>query len=569
MKAAETATAAAGGRPVFSIACGSGAGPGASVETMGFKAFNLWRMSRVGLRVPPAFVLGTGFCGEYLAAGSRPPQDLRALLGHHVRQLEGALPGLRLGSPRKPLLVSVRSGAPVSMPGMMETVLDVGASDTTVRGMMRLTGNPRLAWDSYRRLVQSYAEVVHHCPAAPFDQALARALARDGLHSARDLDFRSLQGLVRESLGLFSELTGESFPQDPVDQLEGAIAGVWDSWSAPKAVAYRAMNRLSDTMGTAVTVQTMVFGNAGGTSGAGVGFSRDPSTGENALYLDFLFNAQGEDIVSGRSRSTDTSRLAETLPDTHAEVAQVARTLEREFGDMQEFEFTIQDARLYLLQTRAGKRTPWAALHILVEQADEGLITATAALERAGALDLAGIGRRRLVPAPGARLLCRGEPAGAGAASGEIVFDPQRACEAAAAGRSVILVRESTATEDILGIAAAGGLLTAAGGRTSHAAVVARQLDKACVVGCASLSVDAAARRCVIAGETFREGDVLALDGASGEVVAGAAEIAFERPADELQRLEELRRRAGAAAGASSADSHAPVRARQVSRRAS
>jgi pyruvate,orthophosphate dikinase len=527
-------------RQVFLIGCGPQSANEATADAAGFKAYNLWRMQRIGLPVPPAFVLGTGFCRAYFSAHRKAPPGLRALLAAHIRELEAAS-GLGFGSDRKPLLVSVRSGAPVSMPGMMETILDVGMNDATVRGMLRLTGNPRLAWDSYRRLIQSFAEVAHGCPASAFDRALGARVAESGLGAAHELDFQSLQAVTRDYLRIFEELTGKRFPQDPLEQLETAVIGVWASWAADKAAAYRRLNGLAEDLGTAVTVQRMVYGNAGGTSGAGVAFTRDPATGEHSLYLDFIFNAQGEDVVSGRRSAPDSQRLAEVLPQSHHEILKVARLLEQEFRDMQEFEFTIQDGELFVLQTRSGKSTSWAALRIAVEQADEGLIGIKEALERAATLDLDRIGRTRIARASGTRLLCKAVPAGIGVALGEIVLDPARVAEVAAAGRPVILVRENTATEDIIGIAAAAGILTAAGGRTSHAAVVARQLNKVCLVGCNALTVDLANRRCSIAGEWFCEGDPLCLDGLSGEVLVGAAQIETELPVEYLARLAQWR----------------------------
>ena len=512
----------------------------ATTDAMGFKAYNLWRMQRIGLPVPPAFVLGTDFCRGYFAAHHKPPSDLRALLATQIRELEAAS-GLGFGSSRKPLLVSVRSGASVSMPGMLETILDVGMNDATLRGMLRLTGNPRLAWDSYRRLIQSFAEVAHGCPSSAFERALGAGVAASGLRSARELDFQSLQALTHNYLQIFEELTGKRFPQDPLDQLETAVIGVWTSWVADKAAAYRRLNGLADDLGTAVTVQRMVYGNAGGTSGAGVAFTRNPATGEQSLYLDFMFNAQGEDVVSGRQSALDAQRLAEVLPQAHQEILKVGHLLEHEFCDMQEFEFTIQDGELFVLQTRSGKRTSWAALRIVVEQTEEGFISVKEALKRAASLDLDRIERTHIGHASGTRLLCKAVPAGIGVAVGEIVLDPARVAKVVAAGRPAILVRENTSTADIAGIAAAVGILTAAGGRTSHAAVVARQLNKVCLVGCDALTVDLANRRCSIAGQWFGEGDPLCLDGLSGEVLVGVAQVETERPVEYLAKLAQWR----------------------------
>jgi pyruvate,orthophosphate dikinase len=521
--------------PTFLIGCGTAAAQAPSLDEMGFKGYNLWRMERIGLPVPPAFTLGTGFCREYFRHGAKPMPGLRDLLAARMRDLERAS-GLAFGSTRLPLLVSVRSGAPVSMPGMMETVLNIGLSDAVVPGLLRLTGNPRLVWDSYRRLVQSFGEVVHQIAPAEFDAALAARLDEAGQGSARELDFQSLRRLTRDFLDVFEKHARKPFPQGPLDQLEAAVGAVWASWRGAKAVEYRRMNGLSDDIGTAVTVQRMVYGNAGGTSGAGVAFTRDPATGEKALYLDFSFNAQGEDIVSGRRSASDGERLTTFLPQVHERIGKVSHLLEQEFADMQEFEFTVQDAKLYLLQTRAGKRMPWAALRIAVEQLDEGLIGPDEARRRLAGIDLAKIERLRVVEAGAARRLCRAISAGIGVAVGEIALDSERAQAVERAGRRAILVRDGTLTDDIKGIAAAEGVLTATGGRTSHAAVVARQLGKVCLVGCDALVIDLAARRCAFAGEWLAEGDVLSLDGHNGEVYAGAVKVITERPLECLER---------------------------------
>jgi len=319
------------------------------------------------------------------------------------------------------------------------------------------------------------------------------------------------------------------------------VAAVFRSWMGRRAVDYRRLHKIPDDLGTAVTVQQMVFGNAGGTSGAGVAFTRDPASGEPVLYVDFMFNAQGEDVVSGRHRAPDSERLAAILPQVHAELRTVADHLEREFRDMQEFEFTVQDGRLFLLQARSGKRTPWAAVRIAVDQVDEGLITEADALERLATVDLARVERRRVVRSDATRVLGRAVSAGAGVAAGEIALDADRAQEVAAAGRAAILVRENTATDDIAGIAAAAGILTASGGRTSHAAVVARQLDKVCLVGCQALAFDLGHRRCSLGGEWLAEGTIISLDGHAGEVLAGTVEVEIEKPVESLRRIADWR----------------------------
>jgi pyruvate, orthophosphate dikinase len=341
------------------------------VAAMGFKAWNLWKMAAAGLPVPQAFVLGTGWCESFIEDEAACRHDLRPVLKEHLRKLEAAC-GQSFGSDRRPLLVSVRSGAPTSMPGMMDTFLNVGLSEASVPGLLRATGNPRLVWDSYRRLVQQFAEVVAGLPSEPFRAAAEQALERGGHERLGDLDFNGLRQLTRDFLALYLDLAGTPFPQDTMLQLENATAAVFRSWRAPRATEYRRLNALPDSPGTSATVQRMVFGNAGGTSGAGVAFTRDPANGENRLYVDFVFNGQGEDVVSGRHRGNDAERLPRALPEVQQLLLEVRSLLERQFGDMQEFEFTVQDGRLFLLQTRAGKRTPWAALHIAVDQVHEG-----------------------------------------------------------------------------------------------------------------------------------------------------------------------------------------------------
>lgn len=522
--------------PVLLIGCGATATPVVTAESMGFKAYNLWRMKEVGLPVPPAFVLGTRFCQDYYRIHRKPVGGLQELLAARLRDLERAT-GLGFGSARKPLIVSVRSGAAVSMPGMLDTVLDIGLCDATVPGLLRLTGNPRLAWDSYRRLVSSFAEVVHQISASRFDEILARRMQEAGVATAAELDFQSLRTLTRDYLELYEEQVGALFPQQPREQLKAAVIAVWDSWASDKAVQYRRLNNLSEEGGTAVTVQRMVYGNAGGTSGAGVAFTRDPASGEAALYLDFMFNAQGEDIVSGRRNAADAQRLATALPAVFDELLRVAHLLEKQFRDVQEFEFTVQEGKLYILQTRTGKRTPWAALRIAVEQVEEGLIAQEVALERLAQIDLTQIQRTKIVASAGAQPLCRGVAAGMGVAVGEIALDSHRAQEIAREGRSVILVRDRAATEDIIGIEAAAAVLTALGSRTSHAAVVARQLNKPCIVACPGLTLDMTRRRCSLANRWLTEGELLSLDGGSGDVYAGPVSVELEKPTSSLAQV--------------------------------
>ncbi len=518
-----------GERRVYLIGAGAALAPGASPEEMGFKAYNLARMATVGMPVPAAFVLSTAFCRDYYAAKGALPEGFRDLLRGNLRELE-RLSGLSFGGERRLLLVSVRSGAAVSMPGMLDTVLNVGLNDATVAGLVRMTGNPRLAWDSYRRLIQAFAEVVHGAKPDVFEAALSRQLTAARFTSASELDFMALRELANESLELYRELTGENFPQSPLDQLAAAVEAVFRSWSARKALEYRRIHHLQGAAGTAVCVQTMVYGNSGGTSGSGVAFTRDPATGENALYMDFLFNAQGDDVVSGRHEVGERAQIGALLPDVMLQIEAVRKRLEAEFGDLQEFEFTVQNGQLFMLQTRNGKRTPLAALRIAVEMVADGVLEPAAALRRLDGYKLEAIQTESIHARDGQAPLARAIPAGVGVAVGEIALDSETARRRAAAGKAVILVREDTSTEDVIGIASAAGVLTARGGRTAHAAVVARQLGKVCLVGCRELAVEPGKKSCVIAGKVLREGQVISLDGGGGGVYLGAVEIVRARP---------------------------------------
>lgn len=519
---------------VYVLGCGGAPRP-AGAEVVGSKAANLVRMAEAGLPVPPAFVLPTAQCRAYLQQGRTLPADFAARLAPAVAQIEKAA-GLTFGGRRRPLLVSVRSGAALSMPGMMATILNVGLGENTLPALMRLTGNPRHAWDSYRRLVQAYAEIVHDLPADPFERRLAEYLQREQVPAADELDAAALKELTGEFLDLFASGAARSFPQEPMAQLTGAIEAVFRSWQSPRAAAYRRLHSLNDLAGTAVTVQAMVYGNMGGTSGSGVAFSRNPATGENLLYLDYLANAQGEDVVSGRYPLQDSSSLQQTMPELYRQLRQIGRQLEMLFRDAQDFEFTVQEGRLYLLQSRPAKRTPWAALRIACELVQEGLIDEATALKHLAGYDLEAIENVRL-SSPSGPPLCAGVPASAGVAVGAIALDSQEAMRSSAAGRPALLLRPEIATTDIAGLAAAVGVLTARGGRTSHAAVVARQLNKVCIVGCRELDIDAERRVCRLGGRWFHEGDVLTLDSQTGAIYAGRLEVLTEKPLNYLHEI--------------------------------
>lgn len=523
---------------VYLIGCGGDPGHTSqpSAETMGFKAWNLLRMAQLSLPVPAAFAIGTHYCMDPVARQLASRPDLwKAGLDALQRST-----GMALGNARRPLLVSVRSGAPVSMPGMMETLLNIGLCDATVGGLLRQTGNPRLVWDAYRRLVAAYGEVVAGLPAQIFDDA---AIEVAGARDERDLDFADLRSLTQRFLAIYAEGAGQPFPQEPAAQLAGAIEAVLASWLSPKACEYRRLNRIPDAIGTAVTVQRMVFGNAGGRSGAGVGFTRDPSSGEPALWVDFLFNAQGEDVVSGRRSANGHEELSAVLPEVWNALADAARQLEHAFGDMQDFEFTVQDGQLFMLQTRSGKRTPRAAARIAMDLLDEGLIGTELALERINGLDRQALALPHIVAPGGAMMvpLGRAATASSGVVVGELALDEARVAARHAAGASVVLVRRDAETSDIAALESAAGLLTQRGARTSHAAVVARQLRKVCLVGCAELSIDEAARTITVGDRTLLEGEMLTLDGNEGAFYAGAAQIEIGYPEELLERMDLLR----------------------------
>jgi pyruvate,orthophosphate dikinase len=534
--------------PAFFVGGGQSDGRDASPATIGGKAYHLLRLDRIGLPVPPAVVLGTSFCRDYYARGGKLGPDFDRGILAHLRRLEN-LSGRTFGSGRRPLLLSVRSGAATSMPGMLASVLNVGLTDRTVPGLIRMTGNPRLAWDCYRRLAQSFAESARGCPAEPFERELRDRLRGDGLDGVAELDSLQMRDLAHRYLELVRELSGRGLPQEPMEQLRESVVAVLGSWLSPRAVQYRRLWRLDDGAGTAVTLQTMVFGNAGGTSGAGVGFTRDPATGDDRPYLDFLLNAQGEDVVSGRHEANDGPRLGQLLPEVAADLERMRRVLEAEFRDMQDFEFTVEDGRLYLLQTRPGQRTPWAALHIAVDLVRAGLIEPDEALRRLREVDLDRLERVRLRPPADVPPLATATPAGIGVAVGAAVFEPARATEMAGDGQPVILVREELATEDIGAITAAEGILTSAGSRTSHAAVVARQLGKACLVGCRALRLDRDGRHGRIGEHPLAEGDWLSLDGDRGGVYAGRLAVDRERPEAALRAVAGWGVRPGAGRG--------------------
>jgi pyruvate,orthophosphate dikinase len=499
---------------------------------VGGKGANLAEMAGIGLPVPPGFTITTEECVAYLAGGSDFSDALRADVATALTHIEKAV-GKAFGDPADPLLVSVRSGARVSMPGMMDTVLNLGLNDATVEGLAATSGDARFAWDSYRRFIQMYSDVVlgidHHL----FEEALEIAKEDNGFVSDVEMSAEHWRTTVGQYKEIVEAELGEPFPQDVHHQLWGAIAAVFDSWDSDRAKVYRRLNAIPGDWGTAVNVQAMVFGNMGDTSATGVAFTRDPATGEKAYYGEWLVNAQGEDVVAGirtpqyltlKAREAAGAKplsMEEAMPEAYAELAAVFELLEKHYRDMQDIEFTVQQNKLFMLQTRSGKRTAKAALKMAVDMVSEGLIDEQTAILRVDPMALDQLLHPTLDPKAPRDRLGKGLPASPGAASGAIVLDADTAEKRAGMGEAVILLRVETSPEDIHGMHAAKGILTARGGMTSHAAVVARGMGRPCVSGCSALSIDMKTRTLRIGGRALAEGDIITLDGASGEIMAG------------------------------------------------
>ena len=487
---------------------------------LGGKGANLAEMTNLGVPVPPGFTIACSACIEYLSAGTIP-DALRDEVARNLARLEETS-GRGFGDPRNPLLVSVRSGAPVSMPGMMETILNLGLNDRTVLGLSQQSGSARFAYDSYRRFIQMYGDVVLGVPSQQFEHLLKSKRMTSGVESDAELSEDVLRNLVEEYKQLVRAATGRPFPMEPREQLWGAIEAVWRSWTLKKAVDYRKVHAIPETLGTGVNVVAMVFGNMGEDSGTGVAFTRDPSTGEHVFYGEFLINAQGEDVVAGIRTPLRIAEMAERLPGAYAELIETQKRLEQHYRDMQDIEFTVERGKLFLLQTRSGKRTAMAAVRVADEMVRDGLIDEKESVRRVEPDQLNQLLHPVIDGAVRATPIVTGLPASPGAASGKAVFDPDVAEQRAAAGDAVILVREETTPEDFHGIVAARAVLTSRGGMTSHAAVVARGMGKCAVVGAKELHVDATQRRLSVDGTTIAEGDWLTLDGATGRVFAGA-----------------------------------------------
>ncbi|API58316.1 pyruvate, phosphate dikinase [Tardibacter chloracetimidivorans] len=517
---------------VYRFGGGVSEGKAGDKNLLGGKGANLAEMASIGLPVPPGLTISTEMCIRYYEEGERFPDELRQQVAAGIAHIEGVT-GKKFGDASDPLLVSVRSGARVSMPGMMDTVLNLGLNDQTVEGLAAASGDARFAWDSYRRFIQMYSDVVLGVDHYLFEEALEIRKEDKGLLLDTELAAEDWQALVGVYKKKVEEALGHPFPQDVNDQLWGAVGAVFGSWQSERAKVYRRINDISDAWGTAVNVQAMVFGNMGDTSATGVAFTRDPSKGDRAYYGEFLINAQGEDVVAGirtpqyltkaarEAAGAKPLSMEEAMPDVYAELARVFDLLETHYRDMQDIEFTVQQGKLWMLQTRSGKRTAKAALKIAIDMANEGLITEEEAIARVDPAALDQLLHPTLDPAAQRDVIAKGLPASPGAASGVVVFDADHAEKRAAAGEDVILVRVETSPEDIHGMHAARGILTARGGMTSHAAVVARGMGRPCVSGAGSLAIDGKAGVMRVAGREVREGDVITIDGASGEVMMG------------------------------------------------
>lgn len=493
-------------------------------DTLGGKGANLAEMAGAGIPVPPGFTVSTQACNLYLAGGNKIPESVEVEMAQALARLESDM-GKKLGDPNDPLLVSVRSGAKFSMPGMMDTVLNLGLNDVSVAGLAKVSGNWRFALDCYRRFIMMFGDVVMGVSKSQFERILEGILEEAGVESDTELNVEQMQGCVDAFKEHYQRSLGEAFPEDPIEQLKLSRDAVFRSWDNPRARHYRRMNDIANDLGTAVNVQVMVYGNLGETSATGVGFTRDPATGDNTFYGEFLLNAQGEDVVAGIRTPRPISELKGILPEAYEELRTITARLERHYRDVQDFEFTVQQSKLYMLQTRSGKRTGAAAVKFAVDMVDEGLITDREAVMRVEPQHLDQLLHPVIEPSSKSSLtvLTKGLPASPGAAVGQIVFTADSAVEEAALGNDVLLVRGETTPEDIHGMEAAKGILTSRGGMTSHAAVVARGMGSPCVAGAGEVTVDADSARISCNGHELKAGDWISIDGSTGEVFVGQA----------------------------------------------
>ncbi len=516
-------------------------------DLLGGKGANLCEMKRIGLPVPPGFVITTQACRLYWEKGSRLIDEMAQDIKNYMNKLERET-GKKFGDSKKPLLVSVRSGAPVSMPGMMDTILNLGLNDETVKGLEELSGDSRFAYDSYRRFLQMFSNVVMGISHDLFEEILSEIKIKKGYKDDSQVDAETWKEVIALYKRLIKDKTGQDFPQDVWKQLYMAIEAVFKSWNNPRAVTYRKLHKIPDDLGTAVNIVAMVFGNMGDDSGTGVCFTRNPSTGEKELYGEFLENAQGEDVVAGIRTPRPIHELKDIFPEVYKQLVEVASTLEKHYRDMQDIEFTVERKKLYLLQTRTGKRTAKAAVKIAVDMVEEGLITKKEAVKRINPEQVEQLLHNQLDPSAKLNVIAKGLPASPGAAVGRVVFSPDEAESLGKKGESVILVRPETTPDDIHGIFAAKGVLTSRGGMTSHAAVVARGIGKPCVSGCETINIDLKRELFTVGDIVVRKGDIITIDGSKGIVVLG--EVPLIKPsfddnfkkllswADEIAQLE-------------------------------
>lgn len=531
---------------VYYFAAGEAEGNASMKNTLGGKGANLAEMTAIGLPVPPGFTISTDICTAYYAEGGKLPEWVRPEVLKALAKVEVKI-GKKFGDTNNPLLVSVRSGARASMPGMMDTILNLGLNDQTVEGLAKSSNNPRFAWDSYRRFIQMYSDVVMGMNSSLLEVTLEDLKAEKGIHLDTELSTDDLKKLVKKFKDMVQQMTGQSFPADPMEQLWGAISAVFKSWNTARAITYRELHDIPAAWGTAVNVQSMVFGNLGDDSATGVAFTRDPSTGAKKFYGEFLVNAQGEDVVAGIRTPQPIALLAEIMPEPYKDLETIYKKLETYFKDMQDIEFTIEKNKLWMLQTRNGKRTAKAALQIACDMIDEKLITEEEAILRLDPASLDQLLHPTLDPKASKTLLAKGLPASPGGVCGQIVFTPEDAVEWREQGKKVILVRIETSPEDIAGMVAAQGILTSRGGMTSHAAVVARGMGKCCVAGCSEVEVDYTNEQMRAKGYNLKKGDVITLDGSTGEIYLGEVKTiepkldgAFDRlmkMADGVRRL--------------------------------
>ena len=501
-----------------------------SAESVGAKAANLARMAALGLPVPPAFVLPIGLSTAIVRGDSDAKQSLADGLTEGIEFLEN-ITGKRFGDRCQPLLVSVRSGAARSMPGMLDTVLNVGCTSVATHGLIRMTGHPRFAWDCRRRFLQSFGGVVLGVDPAPFAKRLSELIASEYAESEQALDGEALERIAAYYRQVIED-EDLVLSENPMEQLKAAAEAVYRSWNSDRASTYRQLEHFEDLQGTAVTIQAMVFGNRGRSCGAGVAFSRDPSTGAAEPVIDILFESQGEDVVSGRCNPETEEAMIRSVPAAASQLRETLVRLEREFGDVQDVEFTVDDGQLWVLQTRSAKRTPQAALRFAIDFVNEGLITQSEALRRLNGIDREALSRKRLIDVREPAAF--GIGASAGIAIGRAAFDSGNANRLATGGDPVILIRPDTSTADVAGFGISAGIVTAIGGRTAHAALVARQMGKPCIVGCAGLMVDAKNHCARFAGAMILEGDWLSIDGVAGTIYLGRGNVVVDRPEAEL-----------------------------------